>query len=399
MATPTSGSATGAPEMIWRSGSADVAEPCVPAVQIGDLSWLDRLTLAFPRHLAGFTFPDWLRMLRRQRWQVDAIFLPRAAVATLGTVVTSLLKPFDDACRMDRRDDAAWRRPTFILGAPRSGTTYLFNLLARDGRFAFATQVEVFHPHTFLTLRRLGLHRVLGVLPTRSRAMDAVRVGWLSPAEDSIALTILGVRGDGSRSIFPRTESGEEISADRFRTALATFTRKLVHAHRRPLLLKSPGHTSRIPDILAVFPEARFVTIHRNPETVLASAIGTLRSAARVWNALQWPPARRLDDMIDSLGGMLDAYFDARPLIPPANLIEVRFEDLVADEAGMLAAIYSGLGIGPSPSCQRAPGAAAVPYRRNTHPPLHEAVRDRLRSTCRRLYEAGGYVTGQDGRP
>ena len=369
---------------------ADESLPEVPGVRLRDLSLLDCISLVFPRFLAGFTFPDWLRMLRRHEWQVDAIFLPRAATATLGTVVTSLLKPFDDACRMDPRDEAAWRKPIFILGHPRSGTTHLFNLLARDGRFAHPTQLDVYHPHTFITLRRLGLHRILGALPHRRRAMDAVRVGWLSPAEDSIALTILAGTGGMLPGVFRRTAPGEDMPAEQFRAVLGAFTRKLVHIHRRPLLLKSPGHTLRIPDILAVFPEARFVTILRDPEAVLASAIGLARTAAMVWMALQWPPPRRIDKMVDSLGRSLDAYFDTRSLIPPANLVEVRHEDLVGDEAGTLAKIYAGLGLTPTtPPAVR--DAGSRPYARNVHPQLDDAVRVRLRSACRRLYEAGWY--------
>ena len=381
--------------MTIAESTASGHDAVVPAVRMRDLGWLDWVTLAFPRFLGGFTFPDWLRMLGDQCWQVDAVFLPRSVLATLGAAMTSLVKPLDDACRMDSRDDAAWRRPTFILGHGRSGTTHLFNLLARDPRFAHATHLEVFNPHTFITLRRLGLQHVLRMLPTRRRAMDDVRVGWLSPAEDSIALTVLGCQGGKLQSIFPRTAAPEELAAEPFRAALAAFTRKLVHVHHRPLLLKSPEHTVRIRDILAVFPEARFVMIFRDPEAVMASIYNSARSAGMVWNALQWPSSWPIEEVIDSVGSSIDAYFDAKPLIPPGNLVEVRHEDLVADEAGTLGTIYAGLGLAPPPAGQPASrGASARPYRRTAHPQLDAAVRDRLQLRCRRLHAAGWYAAG-----
>jgi hypothetical protein len=36
----------------------------------------------------------------------------------------------------------------------------------------------------------------------------------------------------------------------------------------KPLLLKSPVHTARIPLLLKLFPRARFVYLHRNPYEV-----------------------------------------------------------------------------------------------------------------------------------
>ena len=365
-----------------------------PTVSVERIGWLDSVTLVLPRFMAGFTFVDWMRVLHHNEWRVDPIFVPRAAAATAGTVVTSLLKPFDDACCLDPADDPAWRRPIFILGCARSGTTHLFNLLARDERFAHATQLDVFHPHTFLTLRRLGLHRLLRFQPSRRRAMDNVRVGWLSPAEDSIALAVLAASGDPQQAVFRRTAPLGAMPSNVFRSALAAFTRKLVHAHHRSLLLKSPGHMERIPDILAVFPDARFVTIFRDPRSTLASVLSFFRSPGVLWSALQWPPPRGVDDLIGEMGVSMDRYFEARDLIPPANLVEVRHEDLVADESGTLGAIYTWLGIAPPSSALRAAarGESSRPYSRNVHPPLDDAVRAKLETACRRLFDAGWYV-------
>lgn len=371
----------------------------VSPVRRRNLSWLDWITMALPRFLGGFTFSGWLRFLQKHGSQVDAFFLPRASTATVGTIATSLIKPIDDAYRWDPRDEAAWRRPMFILGHGRSGTTHLFNLLARDPQFAFPTQLDVFNPHTFITLRRLGLDQVLGLLPKRKRAMDAVRVGWLSPGEDSIALNVLSGRGAKMQSIFPRASAWEDMTSEEFRAALTAFTRKLVHIHHRPLLLKSPEHTKRVRDILNVFPAACFVMIFRNPETLLASIVKTAQSPAMVWNALQWPSPRTMENLIESVRESIDAYFEAKPFIPPGQLVELRHEDLVQDEAGTLASIYSKLGLTGDPaSLELSRRPPDRPYQSTAHAPLDEPTRASLRLACRRLHEARWYVSASSGQ-
>lgn len=95
-----------------------------------------------PGPLAGFRFSSWVRLLRENRWDVDREYLPRAVVATLGAAATSLLAPVD--ARLARRpvDEEALAHPLFVLGLPRSGTTFLFELLSLDPGFCFPTTIR-----------------------------------------------------------------------------------------------------------------------------------------------------------------------------------------------------------------------------------------------------------------
>ena len=148
-----------------------------------------------PAYLAGFAFPDWIGFLHRNSWQIDGRYLPRAIYATLRTVVTSMIKLFEDRVDLTGVDEEVWKKPVFIIGLPRSGTTHLFNLMARDTRFGFPTRFEVFNPHTFLTLRWLGVHRWLVTQSPVKRPMDGIKMGWDSPEEDIIALGVIEGRG------------------------------------------------------------------------------------------------------------------------------------------------------------------------------------------------------------
>lgn len=351
-----------------------------------------------PAYLAGFSCPDWFRFLGRNNWQIDPRFLPRAVHVSLWTVATSGIKCFEDRIDLSVVDEQVWQKPVFLLGLPRSGTTHLFNLLAKDDRFGFPTRFDVFNPHTFLTLRKIGLHRTLARQPAVKRPMDNVEVGWLSPEEDNIALGILAGSGPRVESIFPQrttyadrfrpVQDRTEEERRAFRDALALFTHKLVYAFNRPLLLKSPAHLVYIEEILTVFPEARFIGIVRNPYRQFASFRHSL-SVSRFgeWATLQERAEITDAELMVCIKRYVDASCRARTLIPAQNLVEICYEELVADQVGALVRIYSGLGL-ELPEQLRTPevGKSYIP---NRHSELEPRIAKQLRKIYQPFYDSG----------
>ena len=351
-----------------------------------------------PAYLAGFSLSDWILFLHRNNWQIDGRYLPRAIYATLRTAITSVIKLLEDRIDLAGVDEEAWRKPVFIIGLPRSGTTHLFNLMARDSRFGFPTRFDVFNPHTFLTLRSLGLHRMLARQPAVKRPMDGIKLGWSSPEEDNIALGIIAGQGPRVDVVFPKRHAYTEVfqpleerseeERNAFRRALTTFTRKLVYCRKRPLILKSPAHAVCIADILEVFPEARFVGIIRKPAAQLASLRHLLAvTIPESWAVLQDRPQVTDEDLLIRIGHHIRAYCRARAEIRPENLVEVRYEELVADEEGTLDRIYACLGLTmPEQLVRRESKEEYIP---NRHEALEPALADRLRSIYEPFEKSG----------
>lgn len=351
-----------------------------------------------PAYLGGFSCLDWIRFLSSNQWDIDPCFLPRAVHASLRTLATSCIKCFEDRIDLSAVDQQVWQKPVFILGLPRSGTTHLFNLLARDVCFGVPTRVDVFNPHTCLTLRKIGLHRVLARQPALKRPMDNVELGWLSPEEDNIALGILSGSGSRVESVFPKRTSYadrfrplRECSEEErryFREALALFTRKMVHACNRPLLLKSPAHAVCIEDTLTVFPQAKFIGIARDPLTQFASLRHMLDITRREgWATLQESPKITDAELLVRIEQHVHAYCRARYLIPAQNLVEIRYEDLVKDQVGTMARIYSSLGL-ELPAELTLP-ESKEPYIPNRHAALNPALEEQLRKIYQPFYDAG----------
>lgn len=353
----------------------------------------EKLQLLEPAFLSGFTLPDWVRLLRENRWDVDPEYIPRALLATVGSAFTSFFKVFEDRINSTLPDEEKWRQPVFVLGLERSGTTHLFNLLARDPEFCYPTRFDCYNPHSLLVLRGLGLHRMLGLVPPTKRFMDNVETGWLSPDEDNIALCVLSSSGVRLLRVFPRTyasadslENSPGAKRRDFQSALKHFSRKLVFLHGRRLLLKSPDHTAAIPEILEAFPGARFVTILRDPFSQFASLAGLHRSRATNWSALQRPVVVSDEARLEYVSAMFRRYLDTRDQIPPGHLVEIRYRDLVSGQAATLERIYASLGVDMPAHFRETPEPS---YQRNRHPELSPELKDHIRDVYRPFVEAG----------
>jgi len=358
------------------------------------IPWQQLLLLPLPRFLSGFRLGDWWRLLREHRFSIDPIFWPRAVLATLGASATSILARFEERVTPEPVDAELLEKPVFILGLPRSGTTHLFELLSQSPDLCFATRFDAFNPHSFLLLRRIGLCALLSKLPKFKRAMDNLRVGWDSPEEDIVALAILASKGERLSQMFPRDSAKTknlpvDISEKRAKSldlirSLRPFLQKLIHLHGKRVLLKSPGHMGRVEEILEVFPQAKFVTIFRNPLHQTASIRAMRESGNPFWCALQWPVGNKSTALLKNQGLLLRGYFEARIAISPSNLFETTFEELVSDRAGTISRICEKFSIKPPASFEaveatarnaRSPGLPPdswIPLLREHYKPLFD---------------------------
>jgi hypothetical protein len=354
--------------------------------------------------LAGITAGDWLRVLWDNAFDVDFRYWPRAAVITLGTLSNSIGRRLEEWRYGQAVAAAAVRPPLFILGHWRNGTTHLHYLLAVDPRFAYPNNYQVCFPHTFLTTEARNA-RFVGFWIPEHRPQDNVRMEVHTPQEDEFALCTGTLLSPYTGWFFHRREwyydryltlrgvPEEEVA--RWKAALVLFLKKLTWKYGRPLLLKSPPHTCRIRLLLELFPEARFVHIHRNPYAVFQSTRGIYQQVLGAWG-LQSPNWRRLEESILRRHRLMyEAFFEERGLIPKGQFHEVGFEELERDPVGQIRALYEGLNL---------PGFDAVRpaledyvrslagYRKNEHAGLAPALRRRIAAAWERNFAEWGYA-------
>ena len=182
---------------------------------------------------------------------------------------------------------------------------------------------------------------------------------------------------------------GLSVSAvKRFRREYEFLVRKVAYVKRgqRPLF-KNPPSTTRMKMILELFPDAKFVHIVRNPWPVFSS---TCAKFPRVFNAFAWQPFQDVDIpgfVVETYEKVMRRYLaDRNELnLPDNQLVETRYETLVADPLAEIGRIYDRLGIEKSEAGTAAIAAYAATlqdYRKNAHriaPEHAESIRERWR--------------------
>jgi hypothetical protein len=248
------------------------------------------------------------------------------------------------------------KAPVFILGYPRSGTTYLMYLMSKDPQFAFCRMYECMGPHVLFTFGRVLRFIADRMLP-KKRPMDNLELGADVPKEEEFALANMGVESMANAIYFPRRFSeyfdrfvlfrGAEVEKNRFEKNLHYLLRKLTLKNNgKRLLLKSPFNTGRIALLLQMYPDAKFIHIHRHPYSLMQSN-AKLYESVLPQVAFQVIDGKKMEEHIAyTYLATMDAYFNDKALLDQSRLFEVGYADFVADPVGVLRTAYDQLQLG-----------------------------------------------------
>lgn len=197
--------------------------------------------------------------------------------------------------------------PVFIVGIPRSGTTFLHRTLAADAdTFTSLTTWEallapsIVERKLFRILggidRRLGspLRRILDACMRKGTGgLDAIhQVDPVAAEEDYLALLPAG--GCFFLSLaFPFARELHALSEldtlpEKEKLSLMVFYRRILQKHLyahpgKRLLSKNAAFSSWCPVLKTVFPDASFLICIRDPDTAISSQLSSLESAQRIF--------------------------------------------------------------------------------------------------------------------
>ena len=103
---------------------------------------------------------------------------------------------------------------------------------------------------------------------------DEIASNALSCGRSPYLQIAIMTRFETFRPFFSFGEDCDPEDLDRWRSSFLFFLKKLSYKNQsKPLVVKSPVHTARIPLLLEMFPQAKFVYCHRSPYEVFQSAI------------------------------------------------------------------------------------------------------------------------------
>lgn len=244
------------------------------------------------------------------------------------------------------------RRPIFITGTPRSGSTFLHELLAEDPGNRSPRVWEVMFP--------------IAKSPQAARAPDprikkaAASLWWfrrLAPQADAV-FPMRACTPHECVAIQSHTLLSEEFISTCHVPSYESFLRQadlspaygwerrfLQHLQAdspgRQWVLKSPDHVYGLEALFAVFPDALVIQTHRNPFEVLKSSV----HLTEVLHGLYARPGDREKLAARESGVLakaLDRFVNFRDAHPElaGRFIDVRYQEITRDPLAVVRRIY-----------------------------------------------------------
>ncbi len=244
-------------------------------------------------------------------------------------------------------------RPVFLIGCGRSGTTLLALLLGR-------------HP----------------AVANWSEANQVWDPGWYPWRPSNPPRPPLELDPEAFTQLWWREA---EIRQDEIRATFGAYR----WCRRRPVFLnKSPFHTFRIPHLLQMFPDARFLHILRDGRAVACSYAKRLRARDKL---REWPRpyeasfADSFEELVLFLARFwvrnieeVERQLAAAGPGQEGRFLELSYEAICADPAASLERIHGFLELDREPSGATDPGMEIVSQNRKWRDSLSPAVIARL---------------------
>jgi hypothetical protein len=244
----------------------------------------------------------------------------------------------------------AIERPVFVTGLPRSGTSFLHNLLVEDSANAVPRCWQTIHParagdadDETRSIRSVNRQlRFFRWLAPDFASMHPITATAPQECSEITAHLFASLRFDTTHhvpSYRAWLDGTGHLDAYRFHRHFLEHLGRHEKVRRR-WVLKCPDHVFALDTIRQVYPDARFVFVHRDPTRVLASV-------ARLTEVLRQPFTRRLDrgsigrQVCDRWAEGAERIIAASETLPADRVVHIRYRELVGDPVGTVAMLYA----------------------------------------------------------
>lgn len=255
--------------------------------------------------------------------------------------------------------ETAIRRPIFILGLPRTGTTALHHLLACD---------------PYNQVLEYWLAAAPGPRPPRSQWEDdpcfktAVRGLRTMYTLDPGLKAVHWMTADGPdecRHLFLQSFLDDTFDSN---ASIPSYTRWVAEQDMRPAyarhrdllkligstspdrrwVLKYPAHLRNLRTLLEIYPDACIVQTHRDPARVLPSICSLVAGFRGLYeDAVDAAAIGRWQ--LEMWSDMMNRALDVRDSLDPARFFDLPFAEVVADPVGAVKRMYDHFGFALSP--------------------------------------------------
>ncbi|HKS44184.1 MAG TPA: sulfotransferase [Amycolatopsis sp.] len=290
------------------------------------------------------------------------------AVQEIGAFLANRLRIVDWRSRNPETATREIKAPLVIAGLSRTGTTILHDLLAQDRELHRAPLTwEVSRPVPPAAAEAYDNDPRIGTVQAEIDMGNQVMPDLMKfhPVGARLAQGCVRITASDFRSTsFPaqyrvpgytRWLLNEADLASAYRWHRAFLQHLQTDEPPRRWLLKAPAHTWHLPALLAEYPDAVVIQLHRDPLRVMASVSGLVtypRGAVSEGRTPAETAAEYAEPLLDAFARSEQARDNG--LLPPDQVIDVRYRDLVADPLRTIRGIYDRLGTPLSASAAQA---------------------------------------------
>jgi hypothetical protein len=292
-------------------------------------------------------------LLRAYEAEAELSFVGRVCVhEDTVRLLSNRLRLLADRRRYPAIADEVIRRPLFITGLPRSGTTFLHALLAQDPAHRAPLVWEVMHPSpppekaSYANDPRIAATaRELKWLDLLMPDFETVHLIDARLPQECIAITNHDFRSYTFESMYAVPSYRAWHDRQDKRPEYEFHRRFLQHLQWRApgqrWVLKAPSHLLALPALLQVYPDAAIILTHRDPLKVLpscASFTEVLRTAFSD-GVDKASLAREVQTRWEEGAGLAVKYRQT-PGDLQRQLFDVRYAELSQDPMAMVGRIY-----------------------------------------------------------
>ena len=278
-----------------------------------------------------------------------------SAVTYLHRLLCNRLAIENDRKNLPDIDRQKIKRPIFITGLPRSGTTFLHALMAEDPNTRTPITWEVMYPSPPPCTKDIPLDNRISQCEKDLKWFDR-----LAPKFDSIH----ALKADLPQECIAITTNA--FASIQFHTTynVPTYQARLEQRDMVPTygyhksflqhlqmqrkserwLLKAPGHLYDIDALMQVYPDAKIIQTHRDPLKVIAS-ISSHANVVRAAFSDALNPHEIAKDWQRYWQLALSRMQDYRNQHPDQAISDIYYSDLISNPIGVVKNLYKELNI------------------------------------------------------
>lgn len=257
-------------------------------------------------------------------------------------------------------EDEEINDPIYIVGQGRTGTSFLQGVLGEDPANGTLTNWETFFPcpppeaATYKTDPRIEKADNLITMWNRvAPEIESIHEFAGEVPTENIHLQCMSFRSPAWMMLLGQVPSYAGYMMEQDGTIQYEYEKRVLKLlqwknPRKRWVMKSPAALLDMPNIVKVYPDAKFIWTHRDPVKAVASVVSLVGTL--FWMRSDHPfSAGALDQVVNSemaaMGMTLPIDWLESGVVPKEQLANIHYQDFVADPVAAIERAYGDLGL------------------------------------------------------